>query len=158
MRQEEEKHAIGTVLAVPRSNNVVVAPQKYYCWIDWIVCKRKMWNRLIFLVVFLASSANAFSTLPKSFRTSSLKMSESGNVEQIEFKIYPDGRVEETVRGIKGNNCHSVTEKINESLGEVVFSTPTEEMYEQELVVDQTVQNTQGTGDSSSGWEGSSTW
>lgn len=41
----------------------------------------------------------------------------AGAIEQIEFKIYPDGRVEETVRGVKGNNCHKVTEKINEALG-----------------------------------------
>jgi Protein of unknown function (DUF2997) len=44
----------------------------------------------------------------------------SGAIEQIEFKIYPDGRVEEKVRGIKGGNCHKVTEKINEQLGKVV--------------------------------------
>ena len=30
----------------------------------------------------------------------------AGSIERIEFKIYPDGRVEETVRGVKGNNCH----------------------------------------------------
>jgi hypothetical protein len=49
------------------------------------------------------------------------------------------GRVEETVRGIKGNNCEQVTEKINSALGEVVASRPTEEMYEQEVKVDQTL-------------------
>ena len=78
-----------------------------------------------------------------------------GSIEQIEFKIYPDGRVEELVRGVKGNNCHKVTEKINEQLGEVVASKPTEEMYEQELQVTQTLYNT----DSSDGgdWQ-SSTW
>ena len=80
----------------------------------------------------------------------------SGQIEQIEFKIYPDGRVEETVRGVKGNNCHKVTEEINAALGEVVASQPTEEMYEQELTVDQTLYNTDSTG--SSDWEGSSSW
>ena len=82
-------------------------------------------------------------------------------MEQIEFKIYPDGRVEEIVRGIKGDNCHKVTETIHESLGQVVSSQPTEELYEQELVVDQTITETitenSSNGESSS-WEGQSTW
>ena len=77
----------------------------------------------------------------------------TGAIEQIEFKIFPDGRVEETVRGVKGNNCHKVTEKINESLGEVVASSPTEEMFEQEIVVNQRVSLSE-----SSDWEGSSSW
>jgi Protein of unknown function (DUF2997) len=74
-----------------------------------------------------------------------------GAIERIEFKIYPDGRVEETVRGIKGNNCHKVTEKINEALGSVVASTPTEEMYEQSVIVTETISL-------SNGWDGSSSW
>ncbi|KAL7567801.1 hypothetical protein ACA910_000553 [Epithemia clementina (nom. ined.)] len=77
-----------------------------------------------------------------------------GSLEQIEFKIYPDGRVEETVRGIKGDNCLSVTEKINQVLGEVVASRPTEEMYEQEIVTDQTLYQKTSNGD----WEGRSSW
>jgi len=81
----------------------------------------------------------------------------SGSIEQIEFKIYPDGRVEETVRGVKGGNCHTVTEKINEALGKVIASAPTEELYEQEVVIDQTLTQTEGTGSS---WDGStpSSW
>lgn len=75
----------------------------------------------------------------------------SGGIETIEFKIYPDGRVEETVRGVKGNNCHAVTEKINESLGTVIASTPTEEMFEQPIQVTDTV-------NLSNGWDGSSSW
>ena len=78
----------------------------------------------------------------------------TGALEQIEFKIHPDGRVEETVRGVKGSNCHEVTEKINEKLGEVVASSPTEEMYEQEVTVTETLYNT----DSSDDWDGSSSW
>lgn len=74
-------------------------------------------------------------------------------MEQVEYKIFPDGRVEETVRGVKGNNCHKVTDKVNEQLGEVVASSPTEEMYEQELVNDQTL--TQNDGDS---FEGGTSW
>lgn len=77
-------------------------------------------------------------------------------MEQIEFKIFPDGRIEETVRGIKGGECHKVTEDLNNVLGKVVASQPTEEMYEQEIVVDNTVSVENSSGGSS--WEGSSTW
>lgn len=77
-----------------------------------------------------------------------------GSIEQIEFKIYPDGRVEELVRGVKGSNCHKITEKINEQLGEVVVTQPTEEMFEQEVQVTQTLYNT----DSLDGDWQSSTW
>jgi len=81
-----------------------------------------------------------------------------GSIETLEFKIYPDGRVEETVRGIKGGQCEKVTEKINEALGKVVQSAPTEEMYEQNVVIDQTQTLTQTDGGAS--WDGSTpnTW
>ena len=75
-----------------------------------------------------------------------------GSIEQIEFKIHADGRVEETVRGVKGNNCHKVTEKINEALGKVVASQPTEEMFQEEVAVTQKIYQ------SESDWEGSSSW
>ena len=79
-----------------------------------------------------------------------------GGIEQVEYKIFPDGRVEETVRGIKGNNCHKVTDQISSKLGEVVSTSPTEEMYEQEVVLDQTIKQKEGgSGDS---WEGGSSW
>jgi hypothetical protein len=81
--------------------------------------------------------------------TTRLLDSSGGGIEQIEFKIYPDGRVEETVRGIKGNNCHHVTEAINEKLGEVVASVPTAELYEQEVVLDQTLIQTTSEGSNS---------
>lgn len=74
-----------------------------------------------------------------------------GSIETLEFKIYADGRVEETVRGIKGGNCNKVTEAINEALGKVVESSPTEELYEQEVVIDQTLTQTDG----GANWEGS---
>lgn len=80
---------------------------------------------------------------------------DGGSLERIEFKIYPDGRVEETVYGVKGNNCHKVTEKINELLGQVVATSPTPELYEQELVMDETLYNRENTGNS---WEGNSSW
>ena len=114
---------------------------------------------LILLVTSLLSSAEGFvgpSTAGKPFST---RLQEGmGQVEQIEFKIYPDGRVEETVRGIKGGNCHKVTEKINEQLGKVISSEPTEEMYEQEVVVDQTLTNTVGDATNGDSWEGKSSW
>merc|ERR1712087_785805 len=106
-------------------------------------------------VAVMALSLEAFMVTPqRSSFSSSLFMADtwdaaggagsgaggsSGKLEQIEFKIYPDGRVEETVRGIKGGECHKVTDKINELLGEVVDSSPTEEMFEQEIVTDQTL-------------------
>ncbi len=112
-----------------------------------------MFRSLILLTVIL-EVAQAFAPSihnPTNFLSStSLK---NGNIEQIEFKIYPDGRIEETVRGVKGGDCHKVTEDINKSLGKVVDSKPTEEMYEQEIVIDQTVSV-----ESNNGWEGSSSW
>ena len=97
---------------------------------------------------------------------------ERGQVETIEYKIYPDGRVEEVVRGIKGGECHKVTEEIHKALGKVVSSEPTEEMYENELVVDQTVtqrivgdgsngassSSSSSSSSSTTSWDGSSTW
>ncbi|KAL7452656.1 hypothetical protein ACHAWC_005192 [Mediolabrus comicus] len=53
----------------------------------------------------------------------------SGSMEEIEFRIYPDGRVTEVVRGVKGQSCEQVTKAINKQLGNVVDSRPTEEMY-----------------------------
>ena len=76
----------------------------------------------------------------------------SGGIEEIEFRIYPDGRVTEVVRGVKGKNCQDVTKAINKQLGNVVDSQPTEEMFEEEILVDQTLENKDG------GWEGSSSW
>ena len=81
-------------------------------------------------------------------------------IEEIEFKIYPDGRIEETVRGVKGENCHEVTEAIKSMLGKTTASKPTEEMYETEIEITNTVQQKAGSDDnaSSGGWEGSSSW
>lgn len=108
------------------------------------------------MLLIVCTSAYAFLAPPPSRATPrrSTFLRNADAVEQIEFKIYPDGRVEETVRGIKGNNCHQVTEKINEALGEVVHTAPTEEMYETEIVQDQTITQT-NSGDS---WNGASTW
>jgi hypothetical protein len=121
-------------------------------------------------VIFLAASTLAFTVSgPHQRSRTSLQDSYSGgdfggagpsngnvgSIEQIEFKIFPDGRVEESVRGIKGGNCHKVTDTINEQLGKVVDSSPTEEMYEQEVVIDQTLTNSESTsfdGSTPSSW------
>mmetsp|Transcript_2566 Transcript_2566/g.4256 ORF Transcript_2566/g.4256 Transcript_2566/m.4256 type:complete len:110 (-) Transcript_2566:77-406(-) len=55
-----------------------------------------------------------------------------GGIQRIEFKIYSDGRVEERVFGVKGEECLKITEEINNKLGEVVISQPTEEMVQQD--------------------------
>ena len=77
-------------------------------------------------------------------------------MERIEFKIYPDGRVEEKVTGVKGGDCHTITAKINELLGEVVQSEPTEEAFVQETV-DTTLYNRVQDGNAGD-WESQSTW
>jgi len=61
------------------------------------------------------------------------------------------GRVEEVVRGVKGEACLEVTAAINEALGEVIATKPTEEMYEQEVEVDQTNTLTDGLGSGEGG-------
>lgn len=62
-------------------------------------------------------------------------MSGSGPSEQrLEFKIYPDGRVEEKVFGVKGEECLKVTEELNEKLGQVASTQQTEEMLEEKVV------------------------
>mmetsp|Transcript_19191 Transcript_19191/g.47443 ORF Transcript_19191/g.47443 Transcript_19191/m.47443 type:complete len:149 (-) Transcript_19191:285-731(-) len=135
-------------------------------------------------MMLLVSSSNAFSVQTTNSRraTSSLAAQKIGSadfgggaanfggdfdpnsvgessIQSIEFKIYSDGRVEEKVVGVKGNNCHAVTEKINESLGKVIESAPTEELYETEVVVtnEQTISNSVSTNDGDS-WEGQSSW
>jgi|EP00979_Chaetoceros_neogracilis_P003508 hypothetical protein len=114
--------------------------------------------KLLNLCVSFLASAQAFA--PSSYRSSfyaaddSSTMLRAGNIEQIEFKIFPDGRIEETVTGVKGGECHKITEEINKNLGKVVASKPTEELYEQEITIAQTVQVNNNDG----GWEGSSTW
>jgi hypothetical protein len=103
-----------------------------------------------------AVQRSASRLLAESWDSSSSSGGGTGGIEQVEYKIFPDGRVEETVRGIKGNNCHKVTDQISSKLGEVVATSPTEEMYEQEVVLDQTIKQTEGgSGDS---WEGGSSW
>ncbi len=118
-------------------------------------------SRCSVLAAFLVSSG-IFSvsesfTAPMPVRSYSTQLRE-GRLETIEFKIFPDGRVQEVVRGVKGENCHSVTEQINEALGHVYESAPTEEMYEQEIVVENTNTLTNSVSNEASSWEGKSSW
>lgn len=50
-------------------------------------------------------------------------------METLEFIIYPDGRVKETVTGIVGSSCQEVTAAIENQLGVVVDQKPTSEQY-----------------------------
>lgn len=113
------------------------------------------------LAVFIAAvPTNAFVSSPGPHSTRGLSQLSSdasgggsGGIEEIEFRIYPDGRVTEVVRGVKGKNCQDVTEAINKQLGNVVDFQPTEEMYEEEVLVEQTLEQKEG-----GGWDGASSW
>lgn len=52
-------------------------------------------------------------------------------METLEFIIYPDGRVQETVTGIVGMSCAEVTAAIEEQLGRVVSQEHTSEFFAQ---------------------------
>lgn len=55
-------------------------------------------------------------------------------METLEFIIYPDGRVKETVTGIVGSSCQEVTAAIEEQLGTIVSQKQTAEYYAQQQV------------------------
>lgn len=55
-------------------------------------------------------------------------------METLEFVIYPDGRVKETVTGIVGSSCQEVTAAIEEQLGIVVSQKQSSEYYAQQQV------------------------
>ena len=59
----------------------------------------------------------------------------NGETVRVKFRIYPDGRVEETVSGIRGSDCTKVTEELNEKLGKVTQTKPTEEMFQEKVDV-----------------------
>jgi Protein of unknown function (DUF2997) len=52
-------------------------------------------------------------------------------MEQIEFILHPDGRVEERVVGVVGNSCSELTRSVEEKLGHVQDQTLTSEYYQQ---------------------------
>ena len=79
-------------------------------------------------------------------------------LQEVEFIIHPDGRVEERVRGIKGMACEELTKEINKQLGEVYETKATSEMYEQKIEVNVESENTvsESLGTTSWGSDGSS--
>jgi len=50
--------------------------------------------------------------------------------EEIEITILPDGRVEYTIKGVKGSACENISALL-EQLGKVVQEQRTGEYYEQ---------------------------
>lgn len=50
-------------------------------------------------------------------------------METLEFVIYPDGRVQETVTGIIGASCAEVTAAIEAQLGTVIDTEQTSEFF-----------------------------
>lgn len=54
-------------------------------------------------------------------------------METLEFVIYPDGRVQETVTGIVGASCAEVTAAIEAQLGVVLHQESTSEYFAQTL-------------------------
>ncbi len=50
-------------------------------------------------------------------------------METLEFIVYPDGRVQELVRGVAGPSCTEVTAQIEAQLGHVLRSEPTPESF-----------------------------
>lgn len=57
--------------------------------------------------------------------------------EILEFVIHADGRVEETVHGVKGDQCLALTEALEDKLGKVVQRQATAEQYEQSVQTEQ---------------------
>lgn len=54
-------------------------------------------------------------------------------MEELEFVIYPDGRVVEKVTGITGSNCAAVTAAIEAELGVVLSQQKTSEFFASEV-------------------------
>jgi Protein of unknown function (DUF2997) len=100
----------------------------------------------------------AFVPFPKT-RLAREDNSSEGRLERIEAKIFPGGRIEYSIHGIKGPDCLKLTESLNEALGgRVIRSEPTEEFFEQDVKIDQTVTNSNLDGFSGDSWEGASSW
>lgn len=119
-----------------------------------------IFQKIVACISFLIVTTQAFQVLqPTINNRSSLPLPSStslyGGMEQLEFKIFPDGRIEESVRGIKGGQCHKVTDEINAHLGKVVATSPTEEMFEEKVFLQETV-TIDEENNSSGGWESSS--
>lgn len=62
------------------------------------------------------------------------------NSQEIEIAILPDGRVEYTIKGVKGSACEEISALL-EQLGKVEQTERTGEYYEDDNRVDVTVAN-----------------
>jgi hypothetical protein len=131
-----------------------------------VMIKKSVFYCLLALIAGESYSSAFLSTTPQSslYGPTSTRLESSGSSgerpkrhERIEAKIYPNGRVEYVVKGIKGPECLELVEAINKDLGGRVISTePTEEFFQQEVTVDQTLTNSNvENGDS---WQGASSW
>jgi len=47
----------------------------------------------------------------------------------LKFKIYQDGRVQESVEGFEGDSCHSATKDFEDALGEVKLKNLTADAF-----------------------------
>ena len=63
-------------------------------------------------------------------------------METLEFVIYPDGRVQETVTGIVGASCAEVTAAIEAQLGVVLHQESTSEYFAQAQTLNQSAEAT----------------
>ena len=61
------------------------------------------------------------------------------NREEIDIAILPDGRIEYTIRGVKGATCENISDLL-EALGTVEESRRTDEYYEDDQDVTINVQ------------------
>jgi Protein of unknown function (DUF2997) len=62
-------------------------------------------------------------------------------METLEFIIYPDGRVKETVTGIVGSSCQEVTAAIEEQLGVVISQSKTSDYFARQIYQSEQVTN-----------------
>lgn len=75
-----------------------------------------------------SKSVSAHSRAPR--RRANVTAQSSENQRQtIEYIVRPDGRVEEKVLNVDGQECVKITEEINEKLGEVVSTNLTEDYF-----------------------------
>lgn len=65
------------------------------------------------------------------------------SMESLEFIIYPDGRVKETVTGIVGSSCQEVTAAIEAELGIVLTQEKTSDYFAQQVHQSDQVTNQQ---------------
>jgi hypothetical protein len=52
-------------------------------------------------------------------------------MKEIEIRIGPDGKVKINVTGVKGSSCQDLTKTIEDALGIVENTQPTEEFYQE---------------------------